>query len=491
MIVLISFIILVIVEVLVILLAPAGIYKEISLTIFGILIGATGLSMKDIISDIKLRKKTKNDYKTVAKNLQDFFAKSLPELEIPRKFDESATEKEIVDSLLKSNIQGITSDFVHIITLCYYCKKWELDKSPINYESIKQISESLGIKYSHVNKDIKNFAKIYNQLIIKKVSIDLSENITEKEVKEVIINFITNYYKDLQFFEIKDKFHQNKNLHETLIKIIKEGKLSTYGITEETIKKLNQEITKKAKSSNTFVLFTNNTNPTDRNNLKEYLHKFSRLGMSGGTTQMPIYARFGVYIIKTETFQTAKSLLKDIKNSVEISSEAIIRIVPLDLLNSETYTLPFNQSFSNENLKKCYNALEWFKLGYDYSDSVLWSEITKSSITPHELLSVIPFNIFCEGILPCEREFIISNYQQIKTHFEVETLSDWASKDADLLTAKLIELGKPSYSPDQIKITLKSGTNLDEKISKRLKKISNQIITGAKEFNKTLNPTES
>lgn len=490
MIVLISFILLVIIEVLIILLAPTGIYKEISLTIFGILIGATGFSMKDIISDIKLRKKTKNNFKTVAKNLNEFFKNSLPELEIPKKIDDSATEKEIIDSLIKNSIEGITSDIVHIITLCYYCKKWDEDKSPINYESIKQIAESLGIKYAQINNDIKNFAKIYSQLVVKKVTLDQSKNITNEEVRKTISHFTKNYYKDLQFFEIKDKFHQNKNLHETLIKIIKEGKLSSYGITKETIKKLNQEITKKAKSSNTFVLFTNNTNPTDRNNLKEYLHKFSRLGMSGGTTQMPIYARFGVYIIKTETFQTAKSLLKDIKNSVEISSEAIIRIVPLDLLNSETYTLPFNQSFSNENLKKCYNALEWFKLGYDYSDSVLWSEITKSSITPHELLSVIPFNIFCEGILPCEREFIISNYQQIKTHFEVETLSDWASKNADLLTSKLIELGKPSYSPDEIKITLKSGSDLDDKINKRLKKISNQIINGAKEFNKTLNPTE-
>jgi len=487
------FIILLIIELLLFIYLPSGTLREIILLLIAAIIGALGFSIKDSIKDFKIRKKALKRYRETCDLFNSFFNGSISlNIEPPKSIEENISEPEVLEDSLRKNLSDVSGEIVNIIKLCYYCKKWELHKSAEDYESIKKSAESLGIKYAKFDDTIKLFAQIYLQLLMDRVKLNFSTIYISKEnTKKAINHFINNFYKDLQFFEIKDKFHQNKNLHETLIKIIKEGKLSTYGITNETIKRLELDISRRARSSNVFVIFTNNTNPQDRDNLKKYLHNYARLGMAGGTTKMSIYARFGVYIIKTEKNQTAKSLLKDIKNSVKISAEAIVRIVPLSMVDSETYTLPFNQSFTNENLKKCYEALEWFKTGYDYSDSALWSEITKSTITPNELLSVIPFNIFCEGILPCEQEFMIKNYDKVKNKLNVSTLVDWAGKDHELIKSALLKNGVPDYSQDELKLKLGvNGNNKAEKIDKRISKICKQIVEGAKEFEKSLNPSE-
>jgi len=488
-----SFILLVIIEIVLFIYLPAGTLREPVLLLVSVVIGALGFSIKDSIKDFQIRKKSRKRYQYVCELFNQFFDKSVHlNIEPPKTIDENISETEILDDSIRKNVTDITGEIVTVIKLCYYCKKWELNKAAEDYASINQSAESLGIKYAKFDNTVKLFAQIYSQLIMDNAQLNfLNLSISKEDMNKAITHFINNYYKNLQFFKIKDKFYQNKNLHETLIKIIKEGKLSTYGITNETIKRLEIDMSKRAKSSNLFVVFTDNTNKEDRVNLKEYLHNYARLGMTGCTTKMPVYARFGVYIIKTEKNQTPKSLLKDIKNSVKISAEAIVRIAPLNMIDSETYTLPFNQSFTNENLKKCYEALEWFKTGYDYSDSALWSEITKSSITPNELLSIIPFNIFCKGILPCEQEFIIINYDKIKDESNVSTLVDWAQKNPDLIKSSLLKNGVPTYSQDELKLTLMvNENNKTERIDKRISQICGQIVEGAKEFEKSLHPSE-
>jgi len=323
------FLSLLVIEVISFIFIPQGTIRETVLIVVGVIIGSVGFSIKDSINDIRLKKSANKRFKEVYALFNQFFNKSIHvNLEIPKNMDVQISEKEIIDKILRTNNKDFLGEVIHMITLCYYCKKWQLDKSSVNYDSIKKISESLGLKYGEFDETTKLFSKIYSYLIIQENKLDLDKDINPSDLKKSLAHFISNYYKDLQFFEIRDKFHQNKNLHETLINIIKEGKLSTFGVTEDTLKKLNRELSKKSKSSNNFILFTNNTNKEDRHNLKEYIHNFSRIGMAGGTTKMPISAKFGVYIIKTDKNQTTKSLLKDIKNSVKISSEAIIRIVP-------------------------------------------------------------------------------------------------------------------------------------------------------------------
>lgn len=487
------FLILVVADVLLFKWLPSGITKEIVLAVVSSVIGALGFSFKDSVSNFRLKKKVQKNYREICAMFNRYFHQSIPlEEKMPKELSEGLSERDLLALAIGNAVQGLDGASLNSIQLCYFCQKWRDTKSPEDYEAIKRLADALGIKYNQLTDSVKQFLRIYDCLILSKKPLNQAST-SELDHEKILKLFVAEYYKDLQFFEIKEKFHQNKNLHETLIEIIKDGKLSTYGITQETIKRLQKQLNAKSKASNAFLIFTNNTTPSDRQNIKNYLHRFGRLGMTGCTTKMPISARFGVYIIKTETNMTPAGLLNEIKSSVVMRSEAIIRIIPLNFMDSETYTLPFNQSFTNANLPNCYEAIEWFKTGYDYSDSALWSEITRSNITPDELLSVIPFNIFCKGILPSEIEFIIKNYYQIKNELGVNSLTDWKDKDAGLIASSILKQGTPSYSNEELSSVLKiiSGDSEHKsKIDERILSIAKQIVKGAEEFDKSLKPQD-
>ncbi len=465
---------------------PQNQIKELLMILLGIFIGATGFSLKDFINNLKHNKKTKKNFKRIEESIKKYFSNSFS-LDYNKKIPkEDLSENDILNLLLggKFNVQISNS-----IKLCYYCKKWNETKEAVDYDNIRKISDSLGLKYGKIDNETKLFLKIYNSLIKEKNTLQL-ENSKILDFKEIFSEFILNYYKDLQFFEIRERFYQNKNLQDTLINIIKEGKLSNYGISKETIKRLEGDLNKIIKNSKLFLILANNSNPEDRKNWKNFIYKFGRIGGTGTATNMGNLrgGKWQIYIIKTPEVYSTKSLLKEIKKA-GINSEAIIEIIPLNIESDEIYTFPFNQSFMNENLKNAYNVINWFKEGYNHMDSALWSEVANSTITPNELLSVIPFNIFCKGILPCEQNFLIKNYSGIKDKFKVSTLSDWANQDKKLLSAIILNFGKPDYSDIELSKFLKinkDGKDIKEKIEERIKTLSGMIIDGAKDFNNSL-----
>ena len=86
---------------------------------------------------------------------------------------------------------------------------------------------------------------------------------------------------------------------------------------------------------------------------------------------------------------------------------------------------------------------------------------------------------------------MIKNYDKVKNKLNVSTLVDWAGKDHELIKSALLKNGVPDYSQDELKLKLGvNGNNKAEKIDKRISKICKQIVEGAKEFEKSLNPSE-
>ena len=75
----------------------------------------------------------------------------------------------------------------------------------------------------------------------------------------------------------------------------------------------------------------------------------------------------------------------------------------------------------------------------------------------------------------------------------VNTLTAWKDKDVDLITATILKYGKPVYSNEEIISILKTtpeDTQIDQKIKTRIISIAKQIVKGAGDFNKSLNPAE-
>jgi hypothetical protein len=113
----------------------------------------------------------------------------------------------------------------------------------------------------------------------------------------------------------------------------------------------------------------------------------------------------------------------------------------------------------------------------------LWSIITRSKITSEELLSIIPFNIFCEGITQSEQEFFIRHYNVVKNRLGIKKLTGWRDVAPEIIVEHLLNLGKPDYNKYELKHIVSNYDNdLDLAIRKRLLDLANQIVINSREL---------
>lgn len=465
------FITLLVANCLVFIFYPDGTIRELLLIVISVVIGAIGFSFKDYLLELKQKRKLKDKQQRILKFFNEDIGKAL-NLELN---NESLTHETEDTEILLSSLEnkGFDNNKKNMLILCYFCKKWDKTKAVEDLEKIKQYSELSEIKYAKVNKIVKAFLDIYKIVF----------NREEKKYELLLNHFITNFYKDLQFYPLIQELNQTKNFHETLVKIIKEGKLSNYGITKETLKRLQRDLYDKSTFEKTFIVLLNKAN----DEIKDYLRSLPGLsGSSPSVRNIKKNAKYSLFVVKPTKIKSAKEFLQILKNKISNGDEVIFQVIPLDFVHSQVYAYPANKSFTNKNMKECYEAIEWFKSGQMYLDSGVWNEIAKSTISPNELLNIVPFNIFCPGILPSEQAFLIKNYDGIKSKASVNSLTDWKDKDADYIVECMLTFGVPDYNNEEMKYLKISPKELEKKSKERLLEISKQIIAGAEEFSKAI-----
>jgi len=395
-------------------------------------------------------------------------------------------EDDIYSQFIKTKFSRLDNIEVNSVLLCFFCDLWDRNNSPKEYEKIQKYSYSIGLSFAEISDKTKIFLKIFSALNSDK-KYESFEEIRKSEVDyhQFLKDFSKKYIKDLSFFEIKYKLNQSENLRQTLIRLIKEGELSNWGITNETLEKLENDLKKEIDYSKTFLVIGNKLS----DEVKEYLK--SQPGLTGwrprtrNTSKQGLYSAF---VIKPRgAFSDSMKLLNKLKVMSKDKEEVVLFVVPLDFLKYESYTLPSNQSFSTQNLKESYEAINWFRTGYGYSDTDVWNAITKSNITLDELWSIIPFNVFCKGILPCEQTFMIKNYKMMKQKCGVKNLTDWKDKEPDLIVEYLLEFGVPDYNKIEKEQVLKlKDRKFDEAVRSRLKELASQIVKSSGEVNESL-----
>lgn len=446
-----------------------------------------------IESSIEERKKKRfveNNYNELKSYLQQFI--QFP-LHNPTIIEEYQSEKEIYERFIKSNFEDINNIAIQSIILCFYCDKWEKSKSPQVYGEMQKYSNSIGLSFAKLTDDVKVFLNLHSTFQSNKKFNSLTDIIQDKkddsEYSVILNNFADKYVKDLSFFEIKDKLNQSENLRYTLVKIIKEGKLSNWGLSNDTLKQLEKDLKKDIDYSKTFLVIGNNLNTR----IKDYLKiQPGFIGWAPNTRNIPYRGKFSGFIVKPkDKYDAAKKFLdklKDLAKEKEEKEERIIFVIPLDFLNYERYVFPNNQSFKSTNLKECYEAISWFRTGYEFSDTDLWNVISSSDITPNQLLAVIPFNIFCGGILPCEQDFMIRNYSHIKEKCAISDLIDWKNVDPNVIVDYLLEKDSPDYNSTEKKRVLgvESKSDLNECLRKRILILCEQIVQNSTEFSDSL-----
>ncbi len=414
--------------------------------------------------------------------LKNHFQNELTAPEIKKFLD----DEDIHNQFIKRNFSEIDDISINSLLLCFYCYLWDKTNSPKEYEKIQKYSYSIGLSFANINERTKEFLKIFHALQQdrKYTSInDLSG--VEVGYENILKQFAQKYLKELSFFEIKEKLNQSENLRITLINLIKEGELSNWGITQETLERLEKDLKKEIEYSKTFLVVGNKLS----DEVKQFLSSQPRFNLKGlKTVNTPKLGIYSAFIIKPRgVYSTSKKLLNKLKTLNKSAEESILYVVPLDFLNYDSYTLPANQSFSTQNLKNSYETINWFRTGYEYSDTDVWNIIGKSNITPQELLAIIPFNIFCKGILPCEQVFMIKNYKRVKNNCGVKTLTDWKDKDVNLVSDYLLESDIPDYNKSEKEQILKVKNNeVKSAVTSRFKKLVKQIKENSRELEKSL-----
>ncbi|RLI74285.1 hypothetical protein DRP04_14855 [Archaeoglobales archaeon] len=438
-------------------------------------------------------RKVKNRIKEIKSFLKRHFTLPIKDPDISEFDLDVIKDEDIYISTIKGNFEYAKDHEVYSLLLCFYCSLCKVDRiDPEIYDRIQKISKALGLNYYELNESVKTFLKFYHALLLSKKSkysgIDEITNadFEEERYKTLLKDYISKYQKDLVFLDVKEKLHQSENLRQTLVRLIKDGKLSSWGVTKESLKKLEEELRKKTSYSKTFLVIGNKI----KGGLREYLTSQPRLSAKLTSVDTPFKpSKFTCYIIRPqESFESPKKFLEKLKKLSE-DREQIIFVIPLDLVNSEYYTHPHDQSFTSKNLQECFSIMRWFTYGYEsqFADADIWSIIASSTITPEELLSILPFNILCEGIFPAEQEYFIKHYEKIKERCGIEKITDWGRVKPEIIVEYLLEEGYPKYAEAERSYLLREyAKNFDLAVRERLLKLCRQIVENSRELEKSL-----
>ena len=450
---------------------PQGYLRDITISLIPLIIGFLGYTLKDFIEERKAQKSANKIQNEVIDNIKRFFPKYLQTGIKATDLGKELDEIKILTKLLRINFPQNTDQFITGCILCYYCKKWSNSKSADDFNKIKQYADLLGIKNFQITDELETFLELYYHVIQPIEIIEINN-------EQLLRHFIEHYYKEMYLYEITKDFNQTKNLHDTLKQLITEGKFSSYGITRETLKKIQKDVKHHLSSEKMFIVLHDGANER----VKDYLRSLPGLtGSNPNVRNIGQNAKYGMFIVKPPKIKSSQEFVEILKTFCDKNSEIIIRIIPLDFSKDEIFTIPANRSFTSDKMLSCYNAIEWFKSGYVSEDVLIWNEIAGSSITLHELASIIPFNIFCPGIFESERIFLVTHYESIKGKLNIATLNEWKNIDPLLLATYLMSEGMPEYNQEEMSyLKIHSESEKEDKVTKRYLELANQIVNGAK-----------
>jgi hypothetical protein len=457
---------------------PQGLVRDFLIIVIPVVLSFLGYTIRDFFQELNEKRAAKKIQNQVINNLTRFFPKYLPNSLKLKNLDNEVDEIKLLTQILRDNFTQNDDQFITGCILCYYCKKWNDNKNSDDFYKIKQYADLLGVKNFQITDGLNTFLELY-YFVIK------PDGINEINNDLLLKHFIEHYYKELYLFEIAKEISQTKNLHDTLKQLITEGKFSTYGITRESLKKIQKDVKYRLSSERMFIVLHDGVN----DEVKNYLRSLPGLsGCNPSARNIDINAKYGMFIVKPPKINSSPEFVEIIKSLCDKNSEIIVRIIPIDFSKDEVFTVPANRSFTSEKMLNCYNAIEWFKTGYESEDALIWNEIAKSSVTLNELASIIPFNIFCPGLFESERMFLITHYDTIKEKLNVTTLNEWKNINPLLLATHLMSKGMPDYNQEEMSVLkIRSESEKEDRVTERFLELANQIVDGAKKVDEAIN----
>ncbi len=429
---------------------------------YNLIIGAISASFfyfyEPILSEIKdYRERSKEIYKIKETliNLNNFLrkythfevrnesssAKRLYEI-IGENFSKEIIVQEVLDKI--EELKSIEKDALLITFLVDTInrEKDNIKNSAIYKETISQIIE----KYDYLNdNNLYNIISQYYFNYINSKKLNSSNNINNYE--EIFNKFISRYCKS-QFLSYKLKLDQEETeeLRRTLAILYTQGKLSTKLLGKDLFAQINNRLEKEMGKSKIFLLIANKYQKIEE--IDKFLNKIPNLRFGKiYPNRLPDNLKFlhMRILYPPKKYEFAEKFLQR-KIIPKIDSDKIgeghISIIPIE--GKEIISFPDKiEKITNENVRKSYNVLKSIKTGntFNLTNLILDNLEFNEEKDIKDLLSIIPFNIFLPNLEENIKNFIISNYEEIKEEFKIKELIDWANiKDYKKLGNKFIML---------------------------------------------------
>ncbi len=181
-------------------------------------------------------------------------------------------------------------------------------------------------------------------------------------------------------------------------------------------------------------------------------------------------------IYPTDVYSDPKDFLeKEIIPNIptEERSKGFISIIPLE--GTEIFTYPeSSKEIKDEKIRASYSSISSIKTGLPLNLADVVMSNLDTEVNMNEILSIIPFNIFIPNESERRKRFIIDHYEEIKSNFNVKTLSDWSEISPNKLKRYLIKLDETTKKRNRVAKNEAWGA------------IANKVVTQAKKHSQAL-----
>jgi len=396
----------------------------------------------------KLKRKgiIQNHIKPLKKFLEKHLEVKINSKELISEIEESEIDydkREAVFIYVTNQLTDISQNEKDAILLTALCHEIDNESDILKSERYKVTIAAIFEKYNFLDldEDARVILRYYsNYQNNKKLNEPIEEIDYLSKTDELTESYNKTYNLSLKLKLEKD---QAEEFRRTLAILIRDGKLNVQQLEKNLQKRINQELKNKAISSKAFLVLANKFHKID--GVQKALNRFPTVvypyKKPNGLPEGIVYLHTRI-IYPSSSFQSASDFLEEeIKPHIpeEEINDGFIAIIPIE--GTELFSIPKKADvIKKDHLKAGFESIAAYKTGVSLNMTELYMESMKDEINVDEILSNIPFNIFVPNLTESRKNFLITNYDNLKNRFGINRLTDWANIHKDDLKVFLIEL---------------------------------------------------
>lgn len=376
--------------------------------------------------------------------------------ELKKKFLETGEplEKTVAELIMLDQSNDLDRDMVDCLVTLWLAYHWETQKTSPAKEEIRAFenldaairSSFPNLKYSRRMellmlgfKSMKNdWSIVPRRRTLKAV---FQGKLGIREYQMLLYDFLARTGQQ-HVYEVL-RADKAESLRQTLIQVIAQGKLSSYGLRKEVVSEIQRALQRAGADNTVFIILKNKFYELD-----EYLSSLPNL--KGGPVsphRLKSSEKNRLYhiILKpNRQYKDAEHFIEaEIRPRIQ-AKEGFVAVIPADISGSVIF--PSHKDFVGKGLvPKNYEMVSSLLTGVGDPDLDIWMILAKHQVPVDKVLSILPLNVLTEGLPAGGVKEIWEKHERMKEHFGIERLSDWANVDpqklAEYLSSSIVAFG--------------------------------------------------